>query len=77
MYAAKSISKFALAVIVTLLSALLLSGCASSTCSDCGKTFSGKGYYDVLRGSESDYVMCRECAEDYYSPLSCDPFERK
>lgn len=65
--------------IVLLLGALLvaiLSGCAStSVCDNCGKSFTGNGYFDVLRSY--DYTLCQECAEDYYSPLPYEPYEKK
>lgn len=54
-----------------LAASVSLAGCQTSECDSCGKSFSGAGYYDVLRGE--DYTLCPDCAEDYYSPL---PYEQ-
>ncbi len=52
----------------------LLSGCTTSVCDQCGESFSGEGYYDILR--DSDYTLCPDCAEQYYSPLPYEAYKK-
>lgn len=63
-------------IMVLLVATMALTACQSSVCSSCGKQFSGAGYYDMLRGKDSSYTLCEECAADYYAPLDHSTFKR-
>lgn len=65
------------AAVLGLIALLLLAGCSAiqmSTCDNCGNSFQGEGYYDVLRGE--DYTLCPDCAESYYAPLPYEQFAK-
>lgn len=69
------LGKVLLALFGAIFSFFFLVGCApTSVCDNCGNTFSGNGYYDILR--DYDYTLCAECAQDYYEPLPYEPYEK-
>lgn len=71
----KCLGKMILFACGILMAFLPLCGCApTSTCDRCGKTFSGNGYYDILR--DSSYTLCADCAKDYYEPFPYEPYEK-
>lgn len=71
----KCSGKVLVAFLGVVVSFFFLPGCAStSTCDNCGITFSGNGYFDVLR--DYDYTLCAECAQEYYEPLPYEPYKK-
>lgn len=59
-------------VILVLVIVMLLTLCACEkkyTCYECGESTS-KAYYDMSASKE--YVMCEDCAREYWMPL---PYE--
>ena len=50
-----------------------MSACGKSyTCCECGTTVK-TAYYDMSHSDE--YVMCKDCAEDYWWPLDYKQFK--
>lgn len=55
--------------IVLLITIIIVAcvGCASkNVCDNCGKTFTGNGYYDAY---DHNTTWCADCATDYYAPF--------
>lgn len=57
-----------------MLALALLSGCSSSVCDRCGKTFSGTAYYNCLEGTDS--TLCPSCAEQVYAPFPYEQYKK-
>ena len=61
-------------ILLTLIVVLSLVSCGKKwECADCGKTFTGKAYYDL----STNYVLCEECARRYWMPLDYRNYQIK
>ena len=64
----------ALTLMVVMLCTCLLSIMACGkrgTCTECGKTWTGKAYY----GFFGDETFCSDCARAYWTPLPYEQYE--
>jgi len=57
-----------------IIAIMIVTGFGIKECDDCNKLFLGSGYSEPFQSS--DYIMCKDCAEDYFYPFDIKQFKK-